>query len=209
MARFASEILSPQALALAKSGARIGLLGGSFNPAHEAHRHVSLIALRRLKLDAVWWLVSPQNPLKQATQTTPLERRLTRAREVAAHPDIQVSGIEAVLGTRFTIDTLEALKRRFPKARFVWLMGGDSLAEFHRWRRWEDIAALVPIAVIARPRFTTRALASPAALQLQAARLRPGDGTTLADAPPPAWVFIQERLDPRSSTALREKGVWR
>ena len=209
MVRFDPEIMPAEALALAKAGARIGLLGGSFNPAHEAHRHITLIALRRLKLDAVWWLVSPQNPLKSEVEMAPLEKRLTQARKMAAHPDIHVTAIESELGTRYTIDTLGALKQQFPKARFVWLMGGDNLADFHRWHRWEEIAKLIPMAVIARPRFTTRALASPAAQQLQAARRRVQDAATLADQTPPAWVFIQERLDPTSSTALRAKGVWR
>jgi nicotinate-nucleotide adenylyltransferase len=166
-----------------------------------------LIALRRLKLDAVWWLVSPQNPLKKSSDMASLERRLTRARQVADHPDIFVSAIENELGTRYTVDTIAALKQRFPKAHFVWLMGGDNLAEFHLWRRWEEIAKLLPIAVIARPRFTTRALASPAAQQMRVWRIR--DAVTLLDQPPPAWAFIQERLDPASATALRAKGVWR
>ena len=209
MVRFDPEVLPPQALALAKSGARIGLLGGSFNPAHAAHRHISLIALRRLKLDAVWWLVSPQNPLKGASDLASIERRANHARAIADHADIHVTTIETALGTQYTIDTLEALTRQFPKARFVWLMGGDNLAEFHRWRRWEEIAALVPMAVIARPRFTTRALASPAAQQLRAARLPVEEAGNLALKAPPAWVFIQERLDPTSSTTLRAKGVWR
>ena len=209
MVRFDPEVLSPEALALARRGARIGLLGGSFNPAHAAHRHISLIALRRLKLDAVWWLVSPQNPLKGASELAPIERRVSHARAIADHADIHVTAIEAALGTQYTIDTLEALTRQFPKARFVWLMGGDNLAEFHRWRRWEEIAALVPMAVIARPRFTTRALASPAAQQLRAARLPAEEAGRLALKAPPAWVFIQERLDPTSSTTLRAKGVWR
>src|SRR5262245_56812496 len=157
MVRFDPEVLPSQALATARRGARIGLLGGSFNPTHEAHRHISVIALRRLKLDAVWWLVSPQNPLKSASDLAPMERRVERARDVADRPNIFVTTVETALGTQFTIDTIDALKRSFPKAHFVWLMGADNLADFHRWRRWEDIAALVPMAVIARPGFTTRA----------------------------------------------------
>jgi nicotinate-nucleotide adenylyltransferase len=209
MARFDPEVIPPEGLALANAGARIGLLGGSFNPAHEAHLHISLIALRRLQLDCVWWLVSPQNPLKSDAEMAPLERRLARAREVAARPNIFVTSIETQLGTQFTFDTLSALKQNFPKARFVWLMGGDNLASFHRWQRWEDIAKMMPLAVIARPRFTTRALASPAAQQLRASRRDVGESPTLAEQPPPAWVFIQERLDPTSATAIRARGVWR
>jgi nicotinate-nucleotide adenylyltransferase len=208
MAKFGPDIIPAEALALATGGARIGLLGGSFNPAHEAHLHISLVALRRLKLDAVFWLVSPQNPLKVADGMASLERRLARAREVARHPAVFVTALETALGTRFTVDTIDALKRKFPKARFVWLMGGDNLATFHLWHRWEEIAKSVPMAVIARPRFTTRALASPAAQQLRAARRKIDDAGKLAGQAPPAWVFIQERLDPTSATALRASGVW-
>lgn len=209
MARFDPEVIPPEALALANAGARIGLLGGSFNPAHEAHLHISLIALRRLHLDCVWWLVSPQNPLKSEAGMASLERRLARAREVATRPNIFVTSIETQLGTQFTFDTLSSLKQHFPKARFVWLMGGDNLATFHLWQRWEDIAKLMPFAVIARPRFTTRALASPAAQQLRAARRDAADAATLPEQKPPSWVFIQERLDPTSATAIRARGTWR
>lgn len=209
MVRHDPDALPPPVAALARDGRRIGLLGGSFNPAHQAHRHISLIALRRLKLDAVWWLVSPQNPLKSATGMASLERRLAKARAVAAHPNIHVSAAETMLGTQYTIDTLEALKARFPLAHFVWLMGGDSLASFHLWRRWKAIANLLPIAVVARPRFTVRALASPAAQFLDDARIDDKNAATLADLPPPAWTFLRERLDPTSATALRNRGVWR
>ena len=207
MARPDPDALPERVAALARWGARIGLLGGSFNPAHDGHRHISLIAFRRLKLDLVWWLVSSQNPLKPASDMATLDRRLERARAVADHPEIAVSAIEAELRTRYSVDTIEALQRKFPKAHFVWLMGGDNLATFHLWRRWEDIAQRVPMAVIARPGFTTRALASPAAQALKSARVR--DAATLADRTPPAWAFIQERLDPASATALRARGIWR
>jgi nicotinate-nucleotide adenylyltransferase len=209
MARFDPDIVPPQALAQLKAGAKVGLLGGSFNPAHEAHLHVSLIALRRLKLDIVLWLVSPQNPLKGAKDTAPLAARLERARAIATDPRIEVSAIEQALGTRYTIDTLEALLRSFPKARFVWLMGGDNLAQFHRWRRWQEIARRMPMAVIARPGFTTAALASPAARLLAAARFPASRAAELVRQTPPAWVFLEERLDAASSTALRQRGLWR
>ena len=133
-------------------GLRIGLLGGSFNPAHEGHLYVSEIALKQLPLDYVWWLVAPQNPLKPEAGMAPAELRLAQARAMAAHhPRLIVSDLEITLGTRYTIDTLKALHRRFPLVRFVWLMGSDNLAQFHRWRHWTDIVALMPIAVIVRP----------------------------------------------------------
>jgi nicotinate-nucleotide adenylyltransferase len=208
MARFEANILPPQALAQLQAGARIGLLGGSFNPAHAAHLHISLIALRRLRLDAVLWLVSPQNPMKSEHQPAPLEARVERAREVATDPRIHVTALEQALGTHYTIDTIEALRRRFPKAQLVWLMGSDNLAQFHRWRRWQTIARRIPIAVIARPDFTIAALASPAARFLEAARLDPAQASELPGKSPPAWVFLEERLDPASSTALRQRGLW-
>jgi nicotinate-nucleotide adenylyltransferase len=207
MARPDPDALPARIATLAHNGGRIGLLGGSFNPAHEGHLHISLIALRRLKLDAVWWLVSPANPLKSGNGMAPLAQRLASARAAAAHPDIEVSAIEQALGTRYTVDTVKDLRRRLPLARFVWLMGGDNLAAFHLWRRWQRIAALVPIAVIARPGFTIAALGSRAAQTLSAARVR--EPARLAEHKPPAWAFVQERLDPASATALRNRGVWR
>jgi nicotinate-nucleotide adenylyltransferase len=133
-------------------GLRIGLLGGSFNPAHEGHLYVGEVALRRLGLDYVWWLVAPQNPLKPVADMAPLKKRLAAARALAGRdPHLIVTDIERNLGTCYTIDTLRALTRRFPGVRFVWLMGSDNLEQFHRWRRWEEIAALVPIAVVLRP----------------------------------------------------------
>jgi nicotinate-nucleotide adenylyltransferase len=209
MARFDPDLVPPQALAQLNAGARIGVLGGSFNPAHEAHVHISLIALRRLKLDSVFWLVSPQNPLKSAKDTVSLDKRLEHARAIVNDPRIEVTALEQALGTRYTVDTLEALQRRFARARLVWLMGGDNLAQFHRWRRWQEIARRVPIAVVARPGFTIRALASPAARLLANARIPAERAAELTAQTPPAWVFLKERLDPASSTALRQRGLWR
>lgn len=206
MAKHGPDIVPPRIQALASAGARIGLLGGSFNPAHEAHRHISLIALRRLRLDSMWWMVSPQNPLKPVTGMAPLERRLARARDVSLHPKIDVSAVETALGTRYSVDTVSALQSRFPLARFVWVMGGDSLASFHRWRRWEQLFCMVPIAVVARPGFTIAALSSPAAVRFRPARV--GNGAGLADMAAPAWVFLQERLDATSATAIRRSGSW-
>jgi nicotinate-nucleotide adenylyltransferase len=133
---------------------RIGLLGGSFTPPHEAHRAISLTALKRLGLDRVWWLVSPGNPLKDPSMLPDLEARVEAARRIARHPRIDVSGFTG--GSAYTIDLLAALKRRFPGVQFVWLMGADNLAEFHHWREWEEIFALVPIAVFDRPGYRLR-----------------------------------------------------
>ncbi len=209
MARFDLEILPAQALARLNAGGRIGLLGGSFNPAHEGHHHISLIALRRLELDAILWLVSPQNPLKSTDDLAPLATRLERARPFATDPRIFVTALEQALGTLYTVDTIAALQRAFPKARFVWLMGSDNLAQFHRWRRWKTIARRVPIAVIARPKFTMAALSSAAARYLQPSRIDPRAAPELVRQTPPAWVFLEERLDPASSTAVRATGLWR
>jgi nicotinate-nucleotide adenylyltransferase len=206
MDRHDPDFAPAHVLALAAAGGRIGLLGGSFNPAHGAHVHVSLVAMRRLKLDAVWWLVSPQNPLKPVAGMAPIETRLAQARAVARHPRILASAPESGLGTRFTADTVDALQTMFPRARFVWLMGGDSLAGFHRWRNWTRIAAALPLAVVARPGFTTRALNSVAGRRLAAFRVRQPEH--LFDGKLPAWVFLSERLDPLSATALRAAGYW-
>lgn len=206
MAIHGADILPSRIHTLAHAGGRIGLLGGSFNPAHPAHLHISLIALRRLRLDAVWWLVSPQNPLKRVDGMASLERRLVRAHEVARHPRIAVSAFEATLGTRYSVDTIAALQSRFPAAKFVWVMGGDSLATFHRWRRWEHLFGMLPIAVIARPGFTIAALSSPAATRFRSGRVE-GDAM-LADRDAPAWAFLQERLDATSATSIRRSGSW-
>jgi len=181
----------------------VGLLGGSFNPAHGGHRHVSLIALKALDLDEVWWLVSPRNPLKPAVDMAPLDRRLAEARAVARHPRIRVTDIETRLGTRYTIDSLRALKARFPRHAFVWLMGADNLAEIPRWRDWEAIFELVPIAVIDRPTYSYKALAGRAARRFGRARLAARDARALAAQRPPAWIFLRARLHPASATAIR------
>ena len=185
------------------AGQRIGLLGGSFNPPHAGHRHISLVALRRLQLDAVWWLVTPGNPLKALGALRPLDERLAAARQVARHPRIAVTDIEAQLGLRYTADVLAALCGRAPDASFVWLMGADNLAQFHRWRRWQEIAALMPLAVIDRPEATLRALHAPAAIALADARVAEEDATTLAGRPPPAWIFLHGPRSELSSTRLR------
>jgi nicotinate-nucleotide adenylyltransferase len=198
-------VTSPQRISFpnVSEGLRIGLLGGSFNPPHAAHRELSLFALKRLQLDRVWWLVSPGNPLKDTRALPALETRISAARDVADHPAIEVTGIEAALGTRYTVDTIAALRRRFPNVRFVWLMGADNLAQFHRWRDWERIARQVPLAVIDRPTDSFRALASPAAQALSRYRHNENQAAQLAGFDAPAWMFLHGIKSPLSSTELR------
>ena len=183
---------------------RIGLLGGSFNPAHGGHLHISREALKRLDLDEVWWLVSPQNPLKPPAGMAPFAERLGQAAAVAAADRrIKVSDIEARLGTTYTADTIAALRRRLPRARFVWLMGGDNLVQFPYWQRWQDIFRTVPIAVFDRPGTAPKALTGQAAQRFAGARIPQRAARRLASLPPPAWVFFHIRLDPRSATRIR------
>lgn len=182
---------------------RVGLLGGSFNPAHDGHRHLSLLALERLGLDQLWWLVSPQNPLKPAAGMAPLDARLAGARAVARHPQIRVTDIEARLGTHFTADTLKALRRRHPRARFVWLMGADNLIEIPRWERWTEIFRALPVAIFDRPSYAMRALSGRAARRFATARLDAERAPALSGCRPPAWVFLHTPLDPTSATRVR------
>ena len=183
---------------------RIGLLGGSFNPAHAGHVHVSLQALRRLNLDEVWWLVSPQNPLKAADGMAGLAQRMASARAViASHPRIRVTDLERELGTRYTIDTVRALRRRYPRARFVWLMGADNLRQLPRWKDWAALLETIPIAVIDRPGFAPAALSGAPAHRYAGARIAPDAARSLADRAAPAWTFLYARLNPLSATALR------
>ena len=183
------------------------MLGGSFNPAHEGHRHISMLALRRLELDRVWWLVSPQNPLKKREGMATLEERLAGARNLARHPRIVVCDIEARLETSYTVDTLAALRRRFPRTDFVWLMGADNLAQMAQWREWEAIFHLVPIAIFNRPSYAMGALASEAARRFRARRIGAGKAATLAGRRPPAWVMIWETRRRESATALRAEAA--
>lgn len=184
-------------------GMRIGLLGGSFDPPHEGHRRVSLVALKTLRLDQIWWLVSPHNPLKPDTPSEELIERIRAAEIVADHPRIRVTGIEAELGTSYTADTLRRLLPRLAGAEIVWMMGADNLASFHRWRDWPAIAASVPIAVFNRPEAAFRALASPAAIALARHRIPERAAASLADTSPPTWVFLSRPHIPISSTELR------
>jgi nicotinate-nucleotide adenylyltransferase len=182
---------------------RIGLLGGSFNPAHEGHRATSLAALRRLKLDRLWWLVSPQNPLKPAADMAPLAERLAGARRLARHPRIEVTGIERELGTSFTVDTLARLRRAYPRAQFIWLAGADILLEMHRWRRWRRLLSVVRIAVFDRPGYSYRAKVCAAAQVMRRGRRREHDAASLWRQKAPAWVFLHGQRHPASGTALR------
>jgi nicotinate-nucleotide adenylyltransferase len=184
---------------------RIGLFGGSFDPAHDGHLRVSLEALKVLRLDQVWWLVSPQNPLKVSAPSNGLARRLAAAGSVARHPRIRVTDIEAELGTTYSAETLARLLPRLPGVLPVWMMGADNLASFHRWRDWQRIAATLPIAVFNRPGETFRALAAPAAKMLARFRLDARDAPLLAGSPAPAWVFLPSPHIDISSTALRNR----
>jgi len=182
---------------------RIGLYGGSFNPPHRGHRHVSLVALRRLRLDRVWWLVTPGNPLKDTHGLPPQAMRMRAAAAVADHPRLVVTGLEAGLGTRYTAEVAARLVERLPGVRLVLVIGADSLASLHRWRDWRRLAATLPIAVVNRPGFAGAALSAPAALALARFRLPERDAPRLAYRRPPAWVFLVARRTPLSSTALR------
>ncbi|MGH6925229.1 MAG: nicotinate-nucleotide adenylyltransferase [Propylenella sp.] len=186
-------------------GQAIGLLGGTFNPPHEGHRRISEIALRRLGLDRLWWMVTPGNPLKDVAALPPLAERLRRAAVTAAHPLIDFSGAEQTFRTRYTANLISILKARAPAVRFVWVMGSDNLAGFHRWEDWRSIARSVPIAVINRPGFLAAALASPAAQALSRYRVDEADGAKLAACRPPAWIFVTGPRSALSSTALRAR----
>ena len=187
---------------IALPGQRIGLLGGSFDPPHAGHLHITEMALRRFRLDRVWWLVSPGNPLKPHGPA-PLSDRIAAARALVHDPRIRVTGIEAQLGTRWTADTIAALRARWPGVRFVWLMGSDNLIQFSRWDRWRGIAAQVPIGVIARPGTRTPARSSRAARILWQARLPEARAPLLAEAPAPAWVMINGPMTALSSSTIR------
>ena len=192
-------------LPLHAPGLRVGLFGGSFNPPHEAHRAASLFAMRRLGLDRVWWLVTPGNPLKDADRLPRLEQRLAAARSLADHPRIDVTDLEATLGTRYSVDTLRMLKRRYPLVRFVWLMGADNLVNFHRWKNWRAIAALVPIAVVDRGLVALGAHGARAPRALARYRLPEHAARTLPGHRPPAWVILHGLKLALSSTALRQR----
>lgn len=188
---------------LALPGQRIGLMGGTFNPPHDGHRICAVTALRRLQLDQLWWMVTPGNPLKSGEGLPSLEARMAASRRLVTDPRIRVTGFEAALGSPYTYETLRYVTRRLPGVRFVWVMGADNLAGFDRWQRWRDIARLVPMAVVDRPGWRLKALASPAAGSLAGYRVPETLAAGLALMAPPAWSLLSTRLSEASSTALR------
>jgi nicotinate-nucleotide adenylyltransferase len=187
----------------AEPGMRIGLFGGSFNPAHDGHRLVALQCLRRLALDRVWILVSPGNPLKDHAELAPLADRVAATEQLMDHPQIDVTAFEAAQGFQYTFETLDYLVAAEPGVSFVWIMGADSLLSFDRWERWEEIARTMPLAVYARPGATIRATRSPAAVALAEFRLPEDKAAILADSRPPAWVYLRGIMSGQSSTAIR------
>jgi nicotinate-nucleotide adenylyltransferase len=186
-------------------GMRVGLFGGSFNPAHAGHAHVAETALIRLGLDRVIWLVTPGNPLKEAQGRAPLAARIRSAERQACGPSMIVSDLESRIGSRYTLDTVRVLRARCPGVRFVWIMGADNLLSFHAWRGWADIIEALPVAVIARPGSLIRSRFAPTALRYAHARIPSRAARILPELSPPAWVYLNARLNFASSTALRER----
>lgn len=191
-------------LRITNHGRRIGLLGGSFNPAHAGHLHISREALKRLKLDEIWWLVSPQNPLKQSSELADYAMRLSYARSIATHPRIRVMDVEQRRGLRYTIDTIDYLTSHHPRTRFVWLMGADNLAGFHRWRAWRHIARALPIAILDRAPYGLKALHARFATTYAAARYSASASRLLLTAATPCWAYLTIPRHPLSATDLRK-----
>lgn len=185
-------------------GMRIGLLGGSFNPAHDGHRHISVTALKRLALHRVWWLLTPGNPLKRSDELADLGQRTARARAISAHPRIDVTDFEVGLASPYSFDTLRYLKRRFPGVHFVWIVGGDNLAQFHRWREWRGIFKTLPILIADRPDCRHAALASTAAMRFASAQRPESGAIRLPEMKPPVWTYLSMPLRDISSTELRQ-----
>ncbi len=187
-----------------EAGMRIGLFGGSFNPPHQGHRLVSRQALKRLDLDAVWWLVSPGNPLKDHSELAPLEKRVEAARQLVDHPRVKITGFEASRGFRFTYDTLKFLRQSLPERKFVWIMGADSFVSFHLWEHWRWITRLMPLAIYARPGSSRLAPFSKAAITLERYRVDEKDATILPDMPAPAWIYLNGMMSSLSSKDIRK-----
>ena len=196
-----------QGFPVAKAGQVVGLLGGSFDPAHEGHVHITRTALKRFGLDRVWWLVSPANPLKKRGPAL-LSDRMARARQVMQHPRVEVTDIESRLGTRYTAETVAALQAHYPAVRFVWLMGADNLAQFHRWQDWRWIMDNVPVGVLARPNDRISARLSKAARVYREAMLQGRASEVLGRGDAPRWCFVNIPMSDASSTAIRSNGEW-
>jgi len=186
-------------------GMRIGLFGGSFNPVHAGHVLVAEQALQKLELDAVWVMVTPGNPLKSHGELAPLSERVLAARKLMRHPALTVTGFEAAKGFTYSFETIDFLKSRLPGRRFVWIMGADSMVSFHRWERWQEMAAMVPLAIYARPGFSWLAPTSLAGTYLGRFRLDESDASLLADCRPPAWVYLHGLMSSLSSSAIRHR----
>ncbi len=192
---------------VARAGMSVGLLGGSFDPAHEGHVHITREAMKRFALDRVWWLVSPGNPLK-SRGPAPLDRRIAAARAVMQHPRVDITALERDLGTSFTADTIARLQTCYPGVRLVWLMGADNLASFHHWENWQWILGNVPLGVLARPRQRISARRSPAAELFRDYRLSGRKSRLLATGPAPRWCFVNVPMRAVSSSAIRAQGAW-
>ncbi len=197
-----------QGFPIATRGQTVGLLGGSFDPAHAGHVHITREALRRFGLDRIWWLVSPGNPLK-AQGPAPMAERLAEARRIMPDARVEISGIEAALGTRYTAQTLRRLRGLYPGVHFVWLMGADNLVQFDRWNEWRAILSMVPVGVLARPGYRMAAHQARAARIFAKARLDAERARGLARSAPPCWCFLQMPMSDLSSSAIRARGAWR
>lgn len=187
----------------AGDGARVGLFGGSFNPPHEGHLNLCDLAIKRLELDQIWWMVTPGNPLKENSALPSLAERIEQSRKLARHPKIKVTAFEARFRIRYTLDTLRVVTRLRPRQKFVWLMGADNLSSFHKWQNWREIAEMMPIAVIDRPGSTLSHRSAPAALALSKYRVDEDDAKLLFKRKPPAWTFLHGPRNSLSSTQLR------
>lgn len=197
-----------QGFPLAAPGLKVGLLGGSFDPAHAGHAHISREAMRRFGLDRIWWLVSPGNPLKKRGPA-PMAQRLSEARRVMPDPHVEITDIEARLGTRYTAQTLRRLVPLYPGVQFVWLMGADNLMQFDRWEDWRGILATVPVGVLARPGYRQVAAQARAARMFARDRLDAAQARALPGSKAPAWCFVQMPMSDLSSSAIRASGGWR
>ena len=202
-----SVAVVPYGLPYVARGQRIGLLGGSFDPPHAGHVHITKEALKRFDLDLVWWLVSPGNPLKDRGPAK-LARRMAAAREIMDHPRVHICDFESHVGTRYTAETLAVLQDTCPQARFVWLMGADNLAQFHRWKDWQEIMARVPVGVLARPGDRIEARTAKAAQVFRHAQLHPHNSRALSRLDAPVWAFLNVPMQDVSSTQLRKNGAW-